>query len=388
MSFFDEDEEETRVRPPASEAGRRSRGGSTTPRGGGRPPGGGGGYSRGGRRDEREHDIRIRRAVAGAALLIILVLIVIGVHSCTVSQTNSALRSYSDSVNSLIHASNQTGNRFFTLLSSGTGSTNAANLTSQVESTRLAASNQLHRAQGLNPPGQVSEAHRDLVLAMQMRKDAITNIAPQLQPALQSSSSTDAVNQIAAEMARLYASDVLYKDYSLPMIERALANAGIAVGGTNGLPVDTRQFVPNVQWLTPAYVAQQLRASTPATTNAKAAPGIHGHQLNSCSVGNSTLDTASATTLPTGSGSTLSCTVTNDGQNPETNVVVKASVSGTSITGQGIIPQTQPTQQYTVQIPLSSAPPSGTYSLTVTVQRVPGETTVTHNTKVFPVTFG
>ena len=319
--------------------------------------------------------------------LVVIILIVLGVHSCTVSQANSALRSYSDNVNSLIRASNQTGNRFFTLLSSGTGSSNAANLQSQVEGTRMAADRQFHRARGLSAPGEVAQAQRDLVLAMQMRRDGIANVANQLQPAIQGSSSATAVYLIAAEMARLYASDVVYKDYSLPMIERALRNAGIAYGGTNGLPIDNRQFVPNIQWLTPSYVAGQLHGTAPANPNAKAAPGVHGHQLNSCSVGSATLIPGSATPLPAGSGA-LTCTVTNDGQNTETNVVVKATVSGTSITGQGIIQQTQPGQQYTVQVPLSKPPPAGTYSVTVTVERVPGETTVTHNTKVFPVTIG
>jgi hypothetical protein len=327
--------------------------------------------------------------VAGAALLVILVLIVIGVHSCTVSQTNSALRSYNDSVNSLIHDSNQTGHRFFTLLSSGTGSTNPTNLQAEVEATRMAAQNQLRRAQGLSVPGQVAQAHRDLILAMAMRRDAITNIANLLPDALQGGSiSANAANEIAAEMARLYASDVVYKDYSLPTTRRALENAGIAVGGVNGLPVDTGQFVPNIQWLTPAFVSSELHGTAPTSSNAKPAPGVHGHELDSCSVGGTTLDPALATALPAGSSSTLSCTVTNDGQNTETNVVVRASVGGTSITGQGTIPQTQAGQQYTVQIPLSSTPPAGTYSLTVTVERVPGETTVTHNTKVFPVTYG
>jgi hypothetical protein len=326
--------------------------------------------------------------VAGAGLLVILILIVLGVHSCTVSQTNSALRSYSDSVNSLIHASNETGNRFFTLLSSGTGSTNATNLQSEVEGTRIAAHNQLRRARGLSTPSQVAQAQRNLVLAMQLRLDGITNVATQVEPALQPSSSAAAVDLIAAEMARLYASDVLYKDYSLPMIERALRNARIAYGGTNGLPVDNRQFVPNIQWLNPSYVAAQLRGTAPASSNTKPAPGVHGHELDSCSVGGSTLNTSSATSLTGGSAPTLSCTVTNDGQNTETNVVVRASIAGTAIIGQGIIPQTQAGQTYTVQIPLSSAPPAGTYSLTVRVERVPGETTITHNAKTFPVTFG
>jgi hypothetical protein len=320
--------------------------------------------------------------------VIIVILAVLGIHSCQVSQQNSALRNYNDSVASLIRSSDQTGRQFFSLLSSAQASSNTTNLQSQIDEARLAADSELGRAKALSAPDQVKSAQQNLVLAFKMRRDAIANIARQLQPALQSSTAPAAVNAIAAEMARFYASDVLYKDYTLPAIVGALRGAGIAVGGTNGEPVEAGQFLPDVQWLTPPYIASVLRVSLPSSTaNAKAAPGVHGHALDSCSVGSTTLDTASAATLPAGSAPTLSCTVTNDGQNTETNVVVKASIGGTSITGQGIIPQTQPGQQYTVQIPLSSAPPAGTYSLTVTVQKVPGETVTTHNTKVFPVTF-
>lgn len=384
MSFFDDVEEETRVDPPAAEPRRRPRGGGSRPPGGrGRPPRRGRGPS------VDEQTIRVRRAVAATALIVALILIVLGVHSCQVSQANGALRDYNDSVAALIRASNQNGQQLFKQLSSGLGSSNATTLQSEVDGDRLQAESELSRAKGLSAPGPLTNAQQDLVVAMQMRRDGIANIAQNLQPALQSSTAQAAVSSIATEMARLYASDALYKDYTLPMIESALRSAGIAVGGANGQPVATGQFVPNLQWLTPSYVQAALKVTVPSSTSTtKPASGIHGHALDSCSVGGTTLDTASASTLPAGSAPTLSCTVTNDGQNVETNVTVKASISGTSITGQGVIPQTQPGQQYTVQIPLSSAPPAGTYSLTVTVQHVPGETSFTHNSKTFPVTFG
>lgn len=320
----------------------------------------------------------------------ILILIVVGIHGCSVNAGNNALKSYSDSVDRLIIASNQNGQQFFRLLSGGGGSSNQTNLVSQVDATRIAADNQYARAQGLSAPSQLKQAQQYLVSAMQKRRDGITNIAAQLPSALQSSTATAAINKIAEEMARLYASDVDYKDYALPMIEAALRNAGIAVGGINGEPVDTVQFVPSLQWLTPAYVASQLHATLPSSSGSPAPPpGTPvGHALNSCSVGSATLSTTTATTLPAGAAPTLTCSVTNDGQVTETNVLVKASIGGTSITGQGTIPQTKPGQQYNVQISLASAPPNGTYNLTVTVQHVPGEKTFTHNTQIFPVTFG
>lgn len=385
MSFFDEPEEETRVQPAAG-GSRRPRGRGSRPPGGGRPP-------RGGRRPPGEEQaIRVRRAVALVALVVVLVLIVVGVHSCAVSQANSALRNYNDSVASLIRASNQNGDQMFSTLAGGINSNNAQQVQSQVDTARLTASNQYRRAQGLSAPGSVKAAQGYFVDTMRFRRDAITNIASDLQPALQSSTATSAVNSIATEMARLYASDVLYKDYALPGIVSALHTAGIPVGGTDGEPIDGKQLLPDVRWLDPAYVATTLKVSVASTStsggNGKAAPGVHGHALDSCSVGSTALSTTAAVTIPTGSAPTLTCQVTNDGQNTETNVAVKASISGTSITGTGTIPQTQPGQQYTVQIPLSSAPPAGTYDMTVGVQHVPGETTFTHNSKTFPVTFG
>lgn len=324
------------------------------------------------------------------ALVIVLILIVVGVHSCAVSQANSALRNYNDSVVALIRASNQNGDQMFSALASGVNSNNATTVQQQVDDARLTASGQLSRAQNLGAPGAVSSAEQNLVQLMRMRRDGIAGIANDLQQTLQSSTASSAVDSIAAEMARLYASDALYKDYVLPGIVNALTKAGIAVGGLNGEPIDPNQLLPNVQWLLPSYVAQQLKVSVPASTSSggKVAAGSHGHALDGCSVGGAALSTAAASTIPSGSAPSLTCTVTNDGQNTETNVVVKATVSGTSVTGQGVIPQTQAGQQYTVQIPLSSAPPAGTYEMTVTVQHVPGETTFTHNSKTFPVTFG
>jgi hypothetical protein len=109
--------------------------------------------------------------------------------------------------------------------------------------------------------------------------------------------------------------------------------------------------------------------------------------MQSCSVNGTPLVAGGTNTLPTNPPPTFSCSFTNDGQNNETNVVVKVQVSGTSASGQAITPQTQPGHQYTVQAQLSSAPPAGSYTVTAKVEKVPGETSTTHNTLTFPITF-
>ncbi len=373
MSFFDEADEPLTEQRTAS----RRRGSS----GGGRSPSGG-------RRSGSEQQAFIvRRAIALIVLVIAVILIVLGVHSCEVSQRNSALKNYSDNVATLIAKSDQTGKTLFTELSGASGASNAANLQTQINQTRQDAQSELRQAKGFSVPNEMSVAQQNLVLALEMRSDGIANIADSVQQALSKTTSADAVNRIAAEMARLYASDVLYTDYAAPAIAGALHGAGIAAGPPNGQPIAASQVIENVQWLTPTFVASKFGAALPTAQGGKPAPGAHGHAMQSCSVGGTALVVGGTNTLPASPAPTFSCSFTNDGQNNETNVVVKVLLSGTSISGQQVVPQTVPGHQYTVQVSLSSSPPAGSYTVTATVEKVPGETVTAHNTLSFPITF-
>jgi hypothetical protein len=377
LSFFD-DVDEPRAEAPTAVRRRQPAGAGRRPSGGRRPPGGH-------RPPDLEQAIRVRRGVAGAVLLVAIILIVIGVHSCQVSQTNSALRDYSDRVTALIQTSNQTGASFFHLLSSGQGASNAPNLQTSIDQADSAAASQLKQAEALSVPDQMSTAQRYLVDALRLRADGIHNIAQDIQPALQSQTSSEAVSMIAAEMARFYASDVLYKDYALPSLEAALQAAQIAVGGANGEPIDQDQFLPSLQWLTPSYIAGQLQVHPPS--GGKIAPGLHGHELNSVSVGGTTLQTGSTNNIPASPAPTFTLTFTNTGQNTESGVVCKVTVSGTGISGQTTVPSTSAGQQYNCQVQLSSSPPKGSATVTATIEAVPGEKNLANNTLTLPVDF-
>jgi len=380
LSFFDE-ADEPRPEQPTAES-RRPAGGARRP-GGGRGPTRGGGPPRG-----ADQAIRARRGVALAALVVVLILIVVGVHSCQVSQANSALKDYTVNVNAVMQSSQQTSRQFFNLLSSGGGTSNAPNLQSQIDEARLAAANQLSRAQSLSPPDSVKTGQQDLVLALQMRVDGIANIAQQIQPALQSQTSTDADNAIAAQMARFYASDVLYKDYTLPTVVGALHSAGISVGGPNGEPLFAGQFLPDVQWLSPAFVAGALHSpGAPPASSGKVAPGTHGHALNSVSVGGTTLQTGSTNTIPSSPAPTFTLNFSNTGQNTETNVTCKIALSGSSVAGQTVVPKTSAGQSATCKVTLPSSPSAGSSTVKATVVPVPGEKNTANNTLSFPVTF-
>lgn len=365
MSFFDEADEPRTARRTAPRRRRTSRSGR-------RPP-------------SEQQAIQIRRAVAAAVLLVALILIVLGVHSCQVSARNSSLKDYTNSASSLIQQSNQTGQGFFSLLSSA-ASGNVSGLQQSINQARAKAAAQLKTARSLSVPDEMKPAQTNLLLALQMRSDAIANIANEFQPALGTSTSKDAINSIAAQMARLYASDVVYKDYTTPLIASALHSAGIAVGGANGESIANGQFVSDLGWLSPTFVAARLGAKTP-TSGGKLAPGLHGHELNAVSVAGTTLQTGSTNTVPATPAPTFTLNFTNTGQNTETNVVCKVSVSGTGDSGQKVIAQTTAGESTSCQVTLRSAPSPGTDTVVATIEPVPGEKDTANNTMSFPVTF-
>jgi hypothetical protein len=324
--------------------------------------------------------------VAAAAIVIVLILIVLGVHSCQVSARNSSLKDYANNVSSLIQESNQTGTQFFAQLSGGGGASNVTTLQNQINETRVNADTQLSRARSLDVPDEMKPAQQNFLLTLQMRRDGIAQTAANIQQALGNSTNKDAINTIAAEMARFYASDVTYKDYTAPLIASALHAVGIAVGGVNGVTIAGGQFLHDLGWLTPAFVAAKLGAQLPASSGGKPAPGLHGHSLTSVSVGGTTLQTGSTNTIPARPPPAFTLNFTNGGQNTEHNVVCKVTVSGTNVSGQTVVPQTTAGQQATCQVTLSSSPPTGTATVTATVGPVPGEKNTSNNSLSFPVT--
>ena len=117
------------------------------------------------------------------------------------------------------------------------------------------------------------------------------------------------------------------------------------------------------------------------------APGLHGHELNSVSVGGSTLQTGSTNAIPASPAPTFTLDFANTGQNTETNVKCRVTVSGSSVSGQTIVPQTTAGESTSCQVTLSSTPPKGSHTVTATIVPVPGEKNTANNSLTFPVTF-
>lgn len=223
------------------------------------------------RRPPVDRQIQIRRIVAVAVIVVLIVVIALLVHSCAVSQTNSALRDYNNSVYNLMRESVANGARMFTRLSSGAAKTNLSGLVSDLDKDVGDARTTLSRAQHLSVPSQMATAQRNVILALTMRRDGIYSVANNIQSAMAKSTSTTGIQQIQRGMSGLLASDVVYKSYAVPAIADALKNAGVSIGPST---IYGGQIVPDLAWLNPTSIATKIGArSTTSHTQSTTSGG-------------------------------------------------------------------------------------------------------------------
>jgi hypothetical protein len=370
LSFFDEGEQ-TR-RPPRQP---RRRSGPTT------------------HAADDQQTLLIRRAVAAGIALLIVILLVVGIRSCVSSQRNSSLRNYNRSVGALIQESDdQVGKKFFSDLASGSASAGTStsgsatvNIDQDINQTRVNAEDLVRRAKRQSVPGDMTKAQRYLVLVLGLRRDAITEIADKLRSARAATGADQAVTQIAGQMQAFLSSDVVYSQRVVPYIKKALDGAGI-----QGQTVATTQFLPDLGWLAPDQVAKRLGAPVNGAAKGPVAPGSHGHQLETVSVGGTDLKENGANKVSK-SSPVFSVKFVNQGENNESNVLVKVSIegSGQPITLTKPVPSSPAGQESTAEVPLGQAPPTGApVTVTVEVQKVPGEAQVDNNKKSYQVLFG
>jgi hypothetical protein len=194
-----------------------------------------------------------------------------------------------------------------------------------------------------------------------------------------------ASTKIAGAMEIFLASDVIYSQRVVPLIQQALTS-----GGVNGQTTASSRFLPNLGWLT-ASTAQSNITGQAASTGGAVAPGTHGSALKGVSVGTNALEPSPTLNhVNVGSNPTFTAMVENSGSNPETNVKVEASVTseGKTLTASHLIDKTEPGQTYNVDISVDGVTLGAASRVTVNVQPVPGETDVENNKGTFLVTFG
>jgi hypothetical protein len=376
VSFFDEGDEPTRVtRQPRA---RRTAGG-----------GGGGGARRPPREPVRRPDrqtVRVRQAVGLGVALLLIVVVVVGVKGCVSSRKETALKDYNREVTSVITSSDRdVGDAFFKLL--GSGSQQGQDLQVQVNQLRLAADEDARRARSFDVPDDMKPAQDKLLLTLDLRAEGLRKVAADLPTALgRGQPAQNAVQRIAGNMQYFLASDVVYKARVAPLIKQTLDDNGVS-----GQRIPDSQFMDNVGWLNPTFVATRIGASAGAP-NQPPAPGLHGHGLTSVAVGDNTLQPGSVINrVPATGRVTFHVVFQNQGDNDENdvrvNVTARGSGGGKTVTARKTVAQTKAGSQAEVDIPLGQTPPIGTATVQVVIAAVRGEQKTDNNRQSYTVIF-
>ena len=337
--------------------------------------------------------VRTRRLIAAAVSVIVVIALVFGVKGCLDGRKEQALKDYNRDVASLVQESDANADEFFAALTAT--ATSSTDVQSQVSQLRLRSKAQTREAENLDVPGQMKPPHRNLLIALGLLEEAIGKTADRIPAALSTDSATaePAVLTIAGEMRAFLAADVVYRRRTVALIKQVLDDDDIG-----GQTIQDSTFLPNDGWLDPPTVARRIHADAgrgagSEASSAPLAPGSHGHGLLAVSVGTLALTAgANASNRPVASSNvTFNVKFANQGENPETDVRVRVTISGTgtkTITAQKTVDQTTAGAEATVAVPLGQAPPIGTgVKIKVEVRKVRGESNVANNVAEYPAIF-
>ena len=376
MSFFD-DGEDTAPRPSARAA---------------RPPGAAGGSEQRPRPRRAQHGegplpadqhtLMVRRRVAVGIGVVLLIVIILIINGCLKSQKQQALKDYNRNVSQIARESDERVSRPFFETISGAGAKSALNAEVQVDQLRILAQSLANHAGSLSVPGDMTGAQRNFTLTQNLRVEGLTKVAAQLPTAL-GAQGKQAITLIAGDMEIFLASDVIYSQRVVPLIQQTLASNGV-----HGVATASSHFLPNLGWLDPTTAEGRITgkgasASAPVTGN-------HGSALKGVSVGPTTLEGEPTLNHITGGGNpTFTVQVENSGESAETNVKVNVAVtvSGKQITASHVIEKTEPGKTASVDIPVTGIPLGAAAKIEVNVEAVPGENDLENNKGTFLAVF-
>jgi hypothetical protein len=328
----------------------------------------------------------VRRTIAILAGLIVLVLLVLGVRGCLDSRKESAMEDYVTDANALVQESNAESRSLFRVLQGPGGQDQAVNTESTLNGLRVASSGLVDRARDLDVPDELSTAQRYLLETLELRRDGLGGVANAIPQALADQERRQSTAQISRMMRVLSASDVIYAERYVPNLESALEDEDVNADA----PVESR-FLPDTDWLDPAFVADQVAGIRSGDAGDQAAaPGLHGNGLGTVTLGGVALVPGGSATVPLTSDLALEVQVANQGENTETDVTVRATVGegGDAIEADAQLDTIAAGETKTVTVPIDEAPPTGqNVPIEVEVEPVPGEEMTDNNVGDFSVIF-
>jgi hypothetical protein len=333
----------------------------------------------------------VRRTIAIGAGLLVLVLLVLGFRGCLNARKENAIKDYVTESSELIDQSKLEGNQLFELLRGSGDQNTAVDAANVVNGLRSESATVVDRANDLDVPDEMASAQDNLLDALELRRAGLAAVANALPGALADEERRESTADIAQMMQVFLASDVILKYRFRPNVIETLEDEDLTGEVSVPRPGEL-EFVPDVQWADPDFVADQVSGlrGDGGGAGEPAAPGLHGNGLGTVTLGGVALVPGASATVPLGDDPAFEVQVVNQGENNETDVNVKVTVGegNDAIVLEEQLPEIAVGEQQTVTIPLGEQPPTGeNVPVKVEVEPVPGEEMTDNNVADFTVIF-
>jgi hypothetical protein len=328
-----------------------------------------------------------RRGIAAVGVLIVVILFVLLFRGCLDARKENAMEDYANRSAELMRESKLEGDALFDLLQSQGGTDQVVEIQNDLNAYRVSSSERVDRARGLDVPDEVADAHGYFLDVLELRRDALALTADAMRTALGDQDRREGTEDVTEAMQVFLASDTIDQARFRQRLRDALEEEELTMPD---FPRNT--FVPDVEWLDAAFVADRvngLRSGTGGGDEA-ATPGLHGNGIAAVSLGGTTLTPGAGATVQLTGDLAFEVQVQNQGENTETdvNVVVSVGEGDDAIELEEAIDTIAVGEIQTVTIPLTEQPPTGqNVSIAVEVEPVPGEEMTDNNVQEFSVIF-
>jgi hypothetical protein len=327
----------------------------------------------------------VRRTIAIVGGVIVLILLVLLVRSCFDARKENAIKNYANDSAELLKASKVEGDGLFRLLE-GQGSADQATIINQLNGYRSESALLVDRANRLDVPGDLKDAQNELLSVLELRRDGLAKITDALRVALGDQNRREGTTEVAKQMQVFLASDVVDTLRFRGDLYDVLGDQDLSAPA---LPKNG--FVPDIQWLQPDFVADQVNALRTGTGGGgTAAPGLHGNGIAAVSLGGVALAPGGSASVQLTGNLAFEIQVQNQGENTENDVTVSVTVGdgGDADQREKTIDTIAPGEIQTVTIPLDQQPATGqNVPIKVEVKPVPGEQKTDNNTQQSSVIF-
>ena len=236
----------------------------------------------------------VRRVAAVGIGVVVVLLLVFGINGCLQGRKEQSLKNYNRDVSTIVRDADANADAFFETLVDRRQLAASTDVQSEINQLRFRAQNLTKRAEGLDVPGEMRPAQRNLLLSLSLIQESMGKVAEKLPAALSKDSATavPAVKGIAGEMQAFTAADVVYSRRTAALIKQVLDENSIG-----GQVIQSSSFLQNLGWLQPSTVAKRISSEAGRGAGdggaTEPAPGTHGHGLISLSIGDQTLRPAS-----------------------------------------------------------------------------------------------